>query len=242
MNKPRIYTSLPLREGQSIVLDSKASNHLSQVLRLPPGQELKVFNGQGGEFDARISAIVKHQVEVEVLKFYDTKTHSSLSIELGIALSKGDRMDWIIQKATELGVNSITPIFSDRTQVKLKEQRLTKRMTHWHQVIISACEQCGQNLPPQLNDAQKLLPWCRDSSSEYKFVLHHRNEQKLQHQSKPKSISLLIGPEGGLSQQEIDTAQRHEFQGLSLGPRVLRTETAPLAAIAILQFIWGDMS
>lgn len=241
MKKPRIYTQQSLKEGLYISLEAAASNHLHKVLRLAENHLITVFNGTGGEYQARIVKPHKQRTEIEIQAFSADNKTSPLSLELGIALSKGDRMDWVMQKATELGVTKITPLISERTEVKLSGERLEKRLTRWQQQIISACEQCGRNVLPQLSSSAKLPAWCQDNTADVKAVLHHRTANTLTSEQSPKAVSLLVGPEGGLSDDEIKLATTCGFVPMSLGPRVLRTETAPLAAISLLQYIWGDM-
>ena len=150
-------------------------------------------------------------------------------------------MDTVLQKATELGVTAVTPLFSDRTEVKLKGERETKKLAHWRQVAISACEQSGRNRLPIVNEPRPLADWFAECEGEIRFVLHHRGTGHKAPDKPPRSIDLLIGPEGGLTEDEIEAAIAHGFAPMTLGPRVLRTETAPLAALAILQARWGDM-
>ena len=150
-------------------------------------------------------------------------------------------MDWVVQKATELGAYSLTPLFTERTEVKLAGERADKKIRHWQQVATSACEQCGRNRLPVINSLQPLHSWLMATEAERKFVLHHRSDTATTASNKPTSVALLVGPEGGLSAEEINAAEQAGYQSLRLGPRVLRTETAPLAAIAILQARWGDM-
>ena len=156
-------------------------------------------------------------------------------------MSRGDRFDWVIQKSTELGVASITPLLSERTEVKLNEQRAEKKLQHWQHIAISACEQCGRNTLPVINALDQLAHWAGSVSAQHKLVLHHRATAVTAAPQQPKSLALLVGPEGGLSEAEINLAQTAGFTSMALGPRVLRTETAPVAALAILQSRWGDM-
>jgi len=185
----------------------------------------------------------KKHLQVTLQKFDDCEHESPLTIHLGIGISRGEKMDLIIQKATELGVASISPLFTDRTEVKLKGERAEKKLRHWRQVAISACEQCRRNRLPRIAEPHLLDNWQKNVESDIKLVLHHRCQASLadMRSQAPASIALLIGPEGGLSTEEIALAEEDGFQPLALGPRVLRTETAPLAAISILQSLWGDM-
>ena len=240
MRIPRIYTQNALQENTLAELEPQASQHLSKVLRLKEGAPLIVFNGQGGEYQARIQTAGKKIVTVEVMKHKPGDNQSPLDIHLGIALSKGDRMDWVMQKATEIGITHVTPLYTERTEVKLKGDRAQKKVDHWQHIIVSACEQSGRNKLLQLEAPCTLQAWLSSVNADKKFVLHHRSEEGLNPSERPQSVALLIGPEGGLSNDEIQVAMRHQFAALTLGPRVLRTETAPVAAASILQHIWGD--
>ncbi|MCB1667047.1 MAG: 16S rRNA (uracil(1498)-N(3))-methyltransferase [Porticoccaceae bacterium] len=240
MREVRVYTCQPLSSGEDVILDPMASRHLT-VLRLKPGSQITLFNGNGGEYAARLTETGSKTHRLAVGEFDDRKTESPLATHMGIGISRGDRMDMVVQKATELGIQKITPLYTERTEVKLKGDRVDKKMRHWQQIVISACEQCGRNTLPELAQPQPLQDWL-DSPAGLKFVLHHRSEKSLNSYTEtPDSIALLVGPEGGLSKQEIDAAQQAGFKPLTLGPRVMRTETAPLAAISIFQFLWGDM-
>lgn len=240
MRNPRIYTPQPLSADSTLALDEAASHHLARVLRFQLGQTLTLFNGDGSEYAATISAIDKRNVTVKIESANFIERESPLAIHLGIAISKGDRMDLVIQKAVELGVTSITPLISERVEVRLQGERAEKKLQHWQGIVIAACEQCMRNKLPQLNPITSLHDWIDREQSECKFVLHHRSETRFDEIKKPQSVALLIGPEGGLSETEIAAAERKEFSSLRLGPRVLRTETAPLAALALIQFCWGD--
>jgi 16S rRNA (uracil1498-N3)-methyltransferase len=242
MRIPRIYTESPLQLGQPVELEAGPSHHIAKVLRMAEGRPLTLFNGQGGEFSGTITSLSKKCVTVELERFSEADRESPLAIHLGIGLSKGDRFEWVLQKATELGVTRITPLFTERSEVKLTGDRLTKKMGHWRQIIISACEQCQRNRPPELLQPQRYDQWLPSLTEQTKFVLHHRSDQNLQTVQPPQSAALAIGPEGGLSESEIDLALSQDFQPLTLGPRVFRTETAPLAAISILQYLWGDLN
>ena len=242
MRIPRVFTTQQLDVGSFIDLDKGAARHLISVLRMGAGQTLILFNGQGGEFSAELVEAKKDRATAKITGFTEADRESPLQLNLGIGISRGERMDWIVQKATELGVNQITPLFSERCEVKLSGERLQKRLGHWQQVAISACEQSQRNKVPTINPAVSLTDWLSLCDSKLKLVLHHRTDQRLSTMANGEgSIGLLVGPEGGLSQAEIDQALGSNFLALALGPRVLRTETAPLAAISILQSLWGDM-
>ena len=241
MRIPRIYTQQELGAGTQLTLEPAASHHISRVLRMAAGDLLSLFNGQGGEYRATISNLDKKSVVVTTQQHNPGDLESPLRLELGIALSRGDRFDWVIQKATELGVASIAPLMSERTEVKLKGDRIDKKTQHWQQIIISACEQSGRNRLPELQPVSGLNSWLPTAQAQRKFVLHHRATSAANSTNTPSSVALLIGPEGGLSSEEISAAGNAGFEALTLGPRIMRTETAPLAALAILQSKWGDM-
>lgn len=240
MRIPRIYTRQNLLSGEQLELEETASHHLSKVLRMQAGRELILFNGAGGEFAASIHAVTKKHVTVTIAEHTIDNRVSPLDLELAIGISRGERFDWVLQKATELGVTQITPLITERTEVKIGGERQDKLMERWQQILISACEQCQRNLLPVLAQPIPIADWLPGVTSAARFVLHHRDSQKLPAAQQPQSVTLLIGPEGGLSEREIDHALAQDFNALTLGPRVLRTETAPVAAISLVQYLWGD--
>ena len=242
MRVPRIYTNQALDSELLLRLDTSASQHVARAMRMQVGEALTLFNGRGGEFGGVIHSVGSKVVEVLVAQHRPIEAESPLEVHLGIALSRGERMDWIVQKATELGVKSITPLLSERVEVKLKGDRAEKKALHWQRIVVSACEQCGRNQLARVHPIQSLVNWVADTEAQCKLVLHHRAALPLGSVQKPASVALLVGPEGGLSAPEIDMAELSEFQSLTLGPRVMRTETAPVAALAILQARWGDMN
>jgi 16S rRNA (uracil1498-N3)-methyltransferase len=245
MRIPRIFTDLTLHCVSSVDLDGSAARHLSSALRMKVGQEIILFNGQGGEYAAELTEISKNRVSVKVVEYRDIDRESALKVHLAIGVSRGERMDLIVQKATELGATEITPLFTERTEVKLTGERLEKKIRHWQQIAISACEQCQRNRVPVINRPASLDQWLhlpeKKAGDSLKLVLHHRTEKRLSEHQAVTNICLLVGPEGGLGEREIEAAIANGFQPLALGPRVLRTETAPLAAISIMQSLWGDM-
>ena len=242
MRIPRLYTRQILNADSLVNLDKDAARYLSSVLRMIPGQRINLFNGDGLEYVAEVVSLGKNQATASIVQSLSNDRESPLKINLAIGISRGERMDWVIQKATELGVHAITPIFTERTEVKLMGSRLEKRLTHWQQVAISACEQCQRNIIPIINPASPLPQHLANDQRGLKIVLHHRTETRLTElQNIDGIVTLLVGPEGGLSDDEIALAESHTYNVIKLGPRVLRTETAPLAAISILQSLWGDM-
>ena len=243
MRIPRIFTEQALSADRQLLLEAGPSHHIAKVLRMQAGRELVLFDGRGGEYAATLTAVGKKQVEVALGAFSAADRSSPLSTTLAIGLSRGERFDWVLQKATELGVTRIQPLLTERTEVKLSGDRAAKRQLHWRQVTISACEQCQRNRLPQLDAPLSLDSWLQqqaDNTDALRLVLHHRSDKALGDYTQPQAASLLVGPEGGLNEAEIAAAQMAGFQPLTLGPRVLRTETAPLAALGVLQYLWGD--
>ncbi|HET8802118.1 MAG TPA: 16S rRNA (uracil(1498)-N(3))-methyltransferase [Marinobacter sp.] len=241
MRIPRIYTDSALREGATAELDENAAQHVGRVLRMQPGQELRLFNGDGNDYPATITSASKKNVEVQVGTPDANPAESPLDIILGQALSKGDRMDYAVQKAVEMGVTRIVPLTTERCDVKLKGDREDKRLRHWQSVAISAAEQCGRARVPDILPVMTVTGWLEHTRDcEVRLVLHHRTEQSLDAMAKPTRVALMIGPEGGLSADEISQAESEGFLPVALGPRVLRTETAPVAAMALCQYLWGD--
>ena len=243
MRVPRIYVEQELAVGQLISLDERAAHYVSQVLRMRAERDLIVFNGDGAAYSATIIEAAKKLVRCQLGdEALSSAPPSPLYIELAIGISKGDRFDWVIQKATELGVNKITPLFTERCDVKLSGERQEKKQRHWQQIMISACEQSGRNNLVEIGDACRLDTWCASLGEQIKLVLcPSLNAELGVDDGGANHITLLVGPEGGLSDDEITYSIKQGFQALQLGPRVLRTETAPIAAISIMQHRWGDM-
>lgn len=242
MRIPRIFTDTPLSVGQVTSLDDNAAQHVGRVLRMQPGQELVLFNGNGCDYPATIVEVGKKQVTASVHAETTNATESPLQIVLAQTLSKGDRMDYAVQKATEMGVSRIVPLLSERCDVRLRGDREDKRLRHWRQVAISAAEQCGRARVPEILPVMTLAQWLQYAQDcNLRLILHHRTEQSLDALARPTSVALMIGPEGGFSGAEIETAEDSGFLPVALGPRVLRTETAPVAAIALCQWLWGDI-
>lgn len=241
MHIPRVYYPIELKPGSVVTLDQHSSNHLLKVLRLHCGENLILFNGNNLEFTATLTTITKQQATVTINSSNIRNSESPLQIHLGQGISRGEKMDFTIQKAVELGVHAITPLFTEFCNVKLQAERLENRLRHWNGIIVNACEQSGRCYLPQLNHAVKLETWL-PAQAELCFVLDPTGITTLDAvQSTPKKITLLVGPEGGLSESELTLAKKHGFIPLKLGPRILRTETAALVAISVLQAKWGDL-
>ncbi|MGC6368270.1 16S rRNA (uracil(1498)-N(3))-methyltransferase [Pseudomonas sp. K2I15] len=238
MRLSRFFVDAPLSLGDHELPEAQA-HYISRVLRMSEGDAVQLFDGSGHEFHASLLEVGKKRVVVQVTETFAGQIESPLQIHLGQGLSRGERMDWAIQKATELGVNEITPIFSERCEVRLKDERADKRLQHWRQVAISACEQCGRSRVPVIHPPLLLADWLKQAEADLKLVLHPVAEPLVSH-AKPASLAFLIGPEGGLTDGEVETAQGAGFHSARLGPRVLRTETAPVVALAVAQQLWGD--
>jgi 16S rRNA (uracil1498-N3)-methyltransferase len=221
-------------------LPPEASHYLGKVLRAKPGQSVNLFNDDGQEYTGLINQVGKRSVSVTIVSSQAGLPASPLHTHLGQVMSRGDRMDYAIQKATEMGVNLISPLYSERCEVKLDPKRLSKRLLHWRQIAISASEQSGRSEIPVINPPSTLNDWLHEVKAERKLVLHPHNTVPLKAMVTPASCALLIGPEGGLTNTEVLTAEQQDFQPICLGPRILRTETAPVTALGILQHLWGD--
>ena len=243
MRIPRIYTSQALSNGQQLELEERAAHYLLQVLRMKVGRSVRLFNGDGNDYLATISDANRRQLWCSVTDVDSSQDRESpLRIELGIGLSKGDRMDWVVQKATELGVARIVPLRSERVDVKLNAEREEKKWRHWQQVMISACEQSGRSQLVDVATPQELEHWIDSCRADYKAVLSPHHGEGVAPPPAPNSVALLVGPEGGLTDDEVARSIELGFNCMALGPRILRTETAPLAAISVLQARWGDFT
>lgn len=241
MRIPRIYTPQNLTENAILELDESAANHVGRVLRMTEGRELFLFNGEDPcHFKAVITEVSKKRVSVDILEKILTHSESPLSIHLGQALAKGDKMEFTIQKSVELGVKEITPLWTEHCDIKLNKERLDKKLKQWQGIIISACEQSGRDLLPILHPVQKFEDWIQNIEADEKWVLDPRGNIDKSTPTEIANAVIAVGPEGGLSQIEIDMACQAGFKSKLIGPRILRTETAALTAISLLQFQWGD--
>ena len=234
-----------LGNGSEVRLQADAAHHAVRVLRLAVGDPVVLFDGQGGEFEARITRIDKGEVAVKTGAHRDIERESRLHIVLVQGLSSGDRMDITLQKAVELGVAAIQPLATERSVVKLKEERAQRRMEHWQNLVISACEQCGRNRVPEVLPLLDLPDWLAQvempaPAGEARLLLSPGAAQSLRERAPVTHLTLLVGPEGGLSPVETQLAQSRGFMPVRLGPRILRTETAALATLSAIQALWGD--
>ncbi|HIP53346.1 MAG TPA: 16S rRNA (uracil(1498)-N(3))-methyltransferase [Chromatiales bacterium] len=240
MRQTRVFTPQSLTTGIRLTLEPEASRHLLQVLRLRTGAEITVFNGDGRDYAARLASVERKAAVLEIGEPSGLEPAPALQIHLGLGISRGERMDFAIQKAVELGVSAITPLFTERSVVRLTGARLEKRRGHWQGVVIGACEQSGRRRLPELHAASHLPDWL-DQGHAGGLLLDHRAGTALPQMNPTRDrFTLLVGPEGGLAPVEQEAARRTGFIGVRLGPRVLRTETAPLAALAAIQALWGD--
>lgn len=245
---PRFYLEKELITGQHVTLPLEVSHHAKRVLRLGQGDTIILFNGHGGEYSAHITDQSKHGTIVEIECFLDIKRESPLNIELAQAICTNEKMDWIIQKSVELGASLIQPITTERSLVRLSSTRATKRLSHWQRIIISACEQCGRNYIPHLQPILSLHEWLDQKktnpvSKNTCFILLPSAKSRLSSFPEPTPdtrLTLVVGPEGGFTQEEETYTIQKKFKPLQLGQRILRTESAALAAIAAMQTLWGD--
>jgi 16S rRNA (uracil1498-N3)-methyltransferase len=242
MRVSRIFHPHTLSVESEVTLTVEATNHLVNVLRVKEQQAIVLFNGDGNEYSAHLSEVSKRKAVATIDAQLSISIESPLNIHLGQGISRGDRMDWVIQKSVELGVTEITPLITERCGIKLNQQRWQKKHEQWQKVVISACEQCGRNVLPKLNLPTTFTDWIHLSTNQLRLTLHPRAEQAFRHVSfSSAGARLLIGPEGGFSDQEIYQTEQNGFQSVQLGPRVLRTETAAISAISALQAIHGDL-
>lgn len=242
MRVPRIYHPEFIHQLGALSLDEDAAGHVGRVLRMKEGQEVLLFDGSGAEFPATISEVTKKNVTVEISERIERSCESPLDLHLGQVISRGDKMEFTIQKSVELGVNTITPLISERCGVKLDAKRFEKKLAQWQKIAIAACEQSGRNIVPTIRPIMQLEEWCGEPSTALKLNLHPRAKYSINTLPEPISkVRLLIGPEGGLSADEIGMTEQYQFEETLLGPRVLRTETAALTAITALQVRFGDL-
>ena len=243
MQRHRLFIGQPITRNQYLEIDGDTAHYLTRVLRLKPGSELTVFEGNGYEYPAVITQIGKQRTVLRAGEPVLRDVESPLSVRLIQGVCRGERMDLVIQKATELGVYSIQPVITEFTVVKLKPKRAQRRLDHWRKIARSACEQCGRNRLPEIIEPVALADYLqRSSTADHRLLLDpDANSTLASLQDRVNAVDVLIGPEGGLSQTERETANTFGFAGVSMGPRVLRAETAALAALALVQARWGDL-
>jgi 16S rRNA (uracil1498-N3)-methyltransferase len=244
MRIPRVHVDQPLGPGYEVLLPEQSGEHIARVLRLERGHPLILFNGDGCEYKATLASLAKRAVTAEVTAVQAIERESPLHLTLAQGIARGEKMDWILQKATELGVARIVPIVTERTEVKLDEERAERRVLHWTQVIAGACEQSGRTRLPQLEMPQRLDRWLSalDDDGPLRLALIPGGDVGARDlPAMPHGALLCVGPEGGFSDKDISMLQQSGFRALRLGPRILRTETAGIAALAALQALQGDL-
>lgn len=242
MRIPRIYHPEHLDAPCEIDLSEDAANHVGRVLRMSEGHEIQLFDGSNQVFTAHIISASKKNVRVSVQAGVIDDRESPLHLHLGQVISRGEKMEFTIQKSIELGASIITPLISERCGVKLDAERMTKKLGQWQKIAIAACEQCGRNVIPEVRPTMLLEQWCAEEDESLKLNLHPRANASINTLPLPvERVRLLIGPEGGLSADEIAMTAGYQFTDILLGPRVLRTETTALTAITALQVRFGDL-
>ena len=247
MPKTRIYQNSEFILNETVKLSDDSFGHIVRVLRLSEGDIIALFNGnEAYQYTAKLVDVKKKQASVEIISQDAVANESPLNVHLGQGISRGDRMDFTLQKSVELGVNKITPIFTERCGVKLSTERLAKKRDQWQKIVISACEQSGRCIVPEVAKPIALQDWLKQETEALKLNLHPKAKHSImtipmESSEKDQRVRLLIGPEGGLTDEEISQAKQADFQDILLGPRVLRTETAALTAITALQCRFGDL-
>lgn len=241
---PRVYLEQALAAGTTFELTGDRFHHLRNVLRLGVDDTLILFNGSGGEFPAHITRMERRALTIECGQLQDPARESRLRIVLGQGVARGDRMDYAIAKAVELGASAIQPLITQRGKVRMDSARSDKKQAHWQRVAIAAAEQSGRTLLPAMPPPCALTDWLATTTAEQRLVLDPESRQTLGGLQTPddNTLTLLIGPESGLSHEEIEAANANGFTSIGLGPRVLRTETAGVASLAAIQTLWGDLS
>lgn len=242
MRTIRSYIDAPLAPGTELALPEAAGNHIVRVLRLKSGDVFNLFNGDGNDYPAEITAIDKKGAKARILSCHAVNNESPLRIHLFQSIARGEKMDWILQKATELGVSAFTPMVSDRTEVKLDNERSDRKLSHWQGVIRSACEQSGRAILPEVSPPISINQMNGAVKREQAYYLDPEAAEGINGLDPDRTVglALAIGPEGGFSERDIRLLQTAGFKGLKVGPRILRTETAGMAAIAALQSRFGD--
>lgn len=243
MRNPRIYQQSQFGLNETVTLSDDAFGHIVRVLRLKEGDTITLFNGnESFQYTATLCNVSKKSADAKIVSQEENDSESPLNIHLGQGISRGDRMDFTLQKSVELGVNTITPLFTERCGVKLNAERLEKKRQQWQKIVISACEQSGRASVPIVAEPMCLADWLKQETSALKINLHPKAEHSIMNLPMENTrVRLLIGPEGGLSDEEIKLANESSFHDVLLGPRVLRTETAALTAITALQCKFGDL-
>lgn len=242
MRMRRIYTHSLIQHGETLTLTETAAHHVKHVLRAKPGEQFYFFNGQGGHALGEITSLSKRDVTVSILSVYDTLGASTLKLHLGQALISGPKFELVLQKATELGVDEITPLVTQHTTQSLPPAKRDKKLQHWHGVLAHACEQCYRDVLPRLNPPMAFPEWINGLDNAVpKFILNPEHGTSLNTQTLTQHAILMIGPEGGWHEDELALAGHFGVTPIQLGPRILRAETAAVAALTGMQLLFGDM-
>ncbi len=242
MRIPRIFVDSVLHSNIEVTLDGAQTHYLRTVLKLTHSDPIILFNGKGGEYSGILSSSSKTSVTVQLEKFNPEERESPLRTHLGIGVSRGERMSYAIQKATELGVSRITPLITARCEVQLSESRKIRKVSQWQRVVVNSCQQSRRTRVPEVRSIIDLDKWCKETASSAKFILDTDGSERVDSiVDSPEDIAILVGPEGGFEEEELSIAVQSGFKRLRLGPRVLRAETAPLVALSILQSAYGDI-
>ncbi len=242
MRKHRFFIPIPLAVKQELTLSRDLSHHISKVLRMQNADQIYLFNDSGNEYTGYITDTQRNSVNIRIISVTQPVVESPLKIHLGQVLGKGEKMDLVIQKATELGVSSITPLYSEHSVVKQVAERSENKLEHWQRIAVAASCQSWRTIVPTMHAPQKLSTWITANNKQYKFILHpSANSISIQSLTVSNEVALLIGPEGGFSSAEVQLAIDHGFDDINLGPRILRTETAGVVAVAIMQALFGDL-
>ena len=241
----RFYHSSPIELKQKIHLSNQVAHHANHVLRLKTEDKIILFHNDPYDYSAVITQINKKTVEVYIDSKFENQKNPTIHLRLFQSLSSSEKMDWIIQKSVELGVSSIIPMYSKRSNIKLQGSRAEKKLSHWQQVVISACEQSGRSALPKISLPKKIEECLnQENANNLKLILSPKEKNNLQsiNNSSVKNIDIMIGPEGGFAEEELNQAIKSNFVPIGLGPRILRTETAPLSILSILQYKYGDFA
>ncbi len=242
MRVSRLYLSASLNVGSRVELDDDAAHYVRTVLRLKQDQTIVLFNGQGGEYLGRFSEVSRKNVRVKIEEFIDRDVESPLTVTLGLGISRGDRMDWAVQKAVELGVTQLTPLVTERCVIKFNDDKKQQRLQHWRSIIQHAAEQSGRTRLPELSEIADLQDWVSQQEGLKVFLDPYAEQSLADLRPENNRVTLLSGPEGGFSEQERQIAKATGFIPVRMGARILRTETAVLAALTAVQTLWGDFN
>lgn len=243
MRVPRLFIDVLLTTGESINLPRDKAHHISNVLRMRIGDSIKLFNDSGADYQSKIIEIGKKSAQIEIGESIQVANESPLTINLCLAVARGQHMDFSIQKAVELGIKNIIPVISDFSNVKIQGDRVHNKLAHWQSIIISATEQCGRSYLTQIQKPVSFSEWLSLDKSKTRVILHPESQQSMSNIHLPDNeLTLMIGPEGGFSDAEIVQAQEKGCEPTSLGPRILRTETAVVSAVSNAQQLWGDLN